>query len=319
MRVWFLKQTNSIDTESSVGANTIVWSREGVIYRITPRRNDEVNDTWMSDSGRALYRQVLDGNRLVSISVGGHAATEADALARADELLRAGGVAVVGSGRSSVEEQFLTRQLASAARAPAWLVARLGDGDGILISADRNPNVRGALVTGLSSSLPGPKLDELAAQIDRGAVKTVVSVGEDLLAAGLAPHQLEKVRVVYVGSHRNATSAVAAVVLPGLTVFEKSGSFVNQQFRIQKFFAAIPPIPGARDDLHWLSKLAAAAGGAAQAGDVNAVWAALPGAVPALAGLSFAGIPDTGLLLDPTPWADLPFAEGRTLHHQPNA
>src|SRR5437764_5870537 len=52
MRVWFLKQTNSIDTESSVGANTVVWSREGIIYRITPRRNDEVNDTWMSDAGR---------------------------------------------------------------------------------------------------------------------------------------------------------------------------------------------------------------------------------------------------------------------------
>jgi NADH-quinone oxidoreductase subunit G len=29
MRVWFLKQTPSICTESSVGANTVVWSREG--------------------------------------------------------------------------------------------------------------------------------------------------------------------------------------------------------------------------------------------------------------------------------------------------
>src|SRR3954467_5318824 len=58
MRVWFLKQVNSIDTESSVGANSVVWSREGIIYRITPRRNDEVNDTWMSDSGRDLYKPV---------------------------------------------------------------------------------------------------------------------------------------------------------------------------------------------------------------------------------------------------------------------
>ncbi|MDR2982461.1 MAG: (2Fe-2S)-binding protein, partial [Puniceicoccales bacterium] len=47
MRVWFLKQTPSICTESSVGVNTVVWSREGVIYRITPRQNDAVNDTWM--------------------------------------------------------------------------------------------------------------------------------------------------------------------------------------------------------------------------------------------------------------------------------
>ena len=34
-------------------------------------------------------------------------------------------------------------------RRPAHLVSRVGQGDKILISADRNPNVRGALVTGL--------------------------------------------------------------------------------------------------------------------------------------------------------------------------
>ena len=50
--------THSICIESSVGANTEIWSREGKIYRITPRRNDEVNDTWMTDTGRALYKDI---------------------------------------------------------------------------------------------------------------------------------------------------------------------------------------------------------------------------------------------------------------------
>src|SRR5690606_25394682 len=71
MRVWFLKETPSICTESSVGVNTMVWSREGKIYRITPRRNDEVNDSWMSDSGRALYKEVESDNRLTVYSVEG--------------------------------------------------------------------------------------------------------------------------------------------------------------------------------------------------------------------------------------------------------
>ena len=53
-----------------------------------------------------------------------------------------------------MEEQFLTRKLADAIGAPAWLVSRVGQGDGLLISADRNPNVRGALVTGLIKTLP---------------------------------------------------------------------------------------------------------------------------------------------------------------------
>src|ERR1700722_10074620 len=193
MRVWFLKQTNSIDTESSVGANTVVWSREGVVYRITPRQNDAVNDTWMADSGRVLYKDVRGPGRLASVHVSGAESALDFAARAAADLLAAGGVAVVGSGRSSVEEQFLTRKLAAAAKAPAWLVSRLGEGDKLLISADRNPNVRGALVTGLISALPGAKLDELGAAIDSGGVRTVVSVGEDLAAAGLSAAQLAKV------------------------------------------------------------------------------------------------------------------------------
>src|ERR1700690_2730533 len=71
MRVWFLKQTNSIDTESSAGANTVVWSREGAVYRITPRQNDGVNDTWMADSGRVLYKATRGEGRLESVRVNG--------------------------------------------------------------------------------------------------------------------------------------------------------------------------------------------------------------------------------------------------------
>jgi NADH-quinone oxidoreductase subunit G len=193
MRVWFLKQTNSIDTESSVGANTVVWSREGVIYRITPRRNDEVNDTWMADSGRLLYKQVKADDRLLAPAINGVTSANEMALKAAVDLLigrsenqklkienQKSDVAIVGSGRSSVEEQFLTKKLADALKVSVSLVSRVGAGDKILVSADRNPNVRGALVTGLISALPAQQLASLAADIDVGKVKTVLSVGEDL-------------------------------------------------------------------------------------------------------------------------------------------
>ncbi|MBP6506995.1 MAG: (2Fe-2S)-binding protein, partial [Opitutaceae bacterium] len=274
MRVWFLKQTNSIDTETSVGANTVVWSREGVIYRITPRRNDEVNDTWMPDSGRILYKQVQAADRLTSVKVNGTDSALDIAVNAANELFKAsaGGIAVVGSGRSSVEEQWLTKQLATALKASTHLASRVGEGDKLLVSADRNPNVRGALVVGLISELPKPGsaggspaasdagqrpalpdvvsggLTELATAIDAGKIKTVVSVGEDLAMAGLSAAQLAKVSVIYLGTHANATSAAAKVVLPTLTVFEKSGTFVNQQFRLQKFSKAIPAVAGTTDD-----------------------------------------------------------------------
>jgi len=351
MRVWFLKQTNSIDTESSVGANTVVWSREGVIYRITPRRNDEVNDTWMSDSGRDLYKQVRADTRLTAVKVNGADSALDFAVNAAADLFKAsaGAIAIVGSGRGSVEEQFLAKKLAEALEASTHLVSRVGQGDGILISADRNPNLRGALVTGLISELPavGPALraglsssavsvasspqtqagsesrphlgglEKLAAAIDAGKIKTVVALNEDLVAAGLTAAQLAKVSVVYLGTHANATSAAAKVVIPTLTVFEKNGTFVNQQFRLQKFHKAVPAPAAATDDLVVLAKLAAAAGGADLPGEIHALWSVLAREVPALSGITFANLPETGLILDNAAFAGLSFAEGPTLHYKP--
>jgi NADH-quinone oxidoreductase subunit G len=321
MRVWFLKQTNSIDTESSVGANTVVWSREGVIYRITPRRNDEVNDTWLSDSARELYKFVRSPERLTSIRVQGGESSLDIALNTAADLLKsaAGAVAIVGSGRSSVEEQYLTRRLADVTGATTQLVSRVAQGDGILISADRNPNVRGALVTGLIKELPSAQLTSLASAIDAGKVKVVVSAGEDLAAAGLTAAQLAKVAIIYLGTHRNATSDAAKVVIPTLSVFEKSGTFVNQQFRLQKFFKGVPGPAGATDDIAVLARLILAVGvsGLPVAGELHALWNVLTADVAALKTITFANLPETGLLLDATPFAGLPFAEGETFHYKP--
>ena len=326
MRVWFLKQTPGIDPESSVGTNTEVWSREGVIYRITPRQNDAVNDTWMSDSGRLLYKQVKAADRLLAPSINRHATAAEMALKAAGDLLKAssamlkaGSVVVVGSGRSSVEEQFLTKKIADALKASVSLVSRVGQGDRILISSDRNPNVRGALVTGLISALPAQKLGSLAADIDSGRVTTVLSVGEDLAAAGLTAAQLAKVSIIYLGTHQNATSDAAKVVIPTLTVFEKSGSFVNQQFRLQKFAKAVPGPTGVADDLATLAELAAAVGGPALSADLATLWTTLAAEVKPLAGLSHAKLPATGHQLDASAWAGLPFCEGETLHFKPAA
>jgi NADH dehydrogenase/NADH:ubiquinone oxidoreductase 75 kD subunit (chain G) len=320
MRVWFLKQTNTIDIESSVGVNAVVWSREGVIYRLTPRRNDEVNDTWMPDSGRMLYKQVAAPDRLVDgVKVDGAPSAIDIAINAAAELLKAGSVAVVGSGRASVEEQFALKKLADQLGVQPSLVARTAQGDKLLISADRNPNVRGALVTGLINQLPAAQLTQLAADIDAGKVKTVLTHGEDLAAAGLSAGQLAKVSIIYLGTHANATSAAAKVVIPTLHTFEKAGTFVNQQFRIQKFAAAVPGPAGSTNDLVALSKLLAAVGGAPLASDVHGLWSTLAASVPVLAGLSYKSIADTGVVLDSSAWAGLPFVEGETLHYKPAA
>ena len=94
---------------------------------------------------------------------------------------------------------------------------------------------------------------------------------------------------------------------------------MNQQFRIQKFHRAVPGPAGATDDLVLLARLLAQAGGPVVADEVNALWPALAAAVPALRAMTFGDLPDTGLLLDRTPWAALAFPEGETLHYKPEA
>src|SRR5690606_23357095 len=159
----------------------------------------------------------------------------------------------------------------------------------------------------------------LAADIDAGRVRTVIVVNEDLLAAGLSRAQLEKVTVIYVGTHANPTSEAAKVVIPTLTIFEKNGTYVNQQFRIQKFARAVPGPAGTTDDLDVLSRLIAGTGGGSLGNTVGTVWTALAAEIPALAGLSYAKIPDTGHLIDGSACASLPYLEGNSLHYKPAA
>ena len=240
MRVWFLKRTNSICTESSVGANTEIWSREGKIYRITPRRNDAVNDTWMTDSGRVLFKAIESDDRLTHYTIDGVHKSDDDAAAAAAALLESGKVALIASAHSSVEEQYFYKLIAQRSGAAVSLVSHTGAGDGILLSEDRTPNLRGALVNGLVNALPAADLTETARAIESGAIQTLVVVNEDVTELGIPAELLAQVKVIYFGSHTNETSKVADVVCPSLMVFEKDGSFINQSFRLQKFKAAVP-------------------------------------------------------------------------------
>ena len=318
MRVWFLTEINSIDFETSVGTNTVVSAREGKIYRVTPRRNDEVNDTWMTDSGRELYKIVEAEDRLIACSVAGEETAATEAIVKASETLRGGKTAIVGSGQSSVEEQFVLKALAKSIDAVSVdLVARYGEDDGLLMSVDRNPNVRGALMTGLIDTLPEEILEDLGSKIDSGEVTTVLSVKEDLTEAGLSEEQLSKVDVVYLGTHRNATSENADVVLAGLTQFEKSGTVINQQFRIQKFNRVVPGPRGCIEDLYALSTIAANFSDEKFPSTVVSIWKQLAGENSRFSELSFQSLSDQGQVLDSSAFEHLPFREGKSLHFEP--
>ena len=320
MRVWFLKRTNSICTESSVGANTTIWSREGKIYRVTPRRNDATNDTWMTDSGRELFKDIDSDARLTQYTVDGVQQSADAAAAAAVEYLKAGSVHVVASAHSSVEEQFFYKRIAECSSASVSMVSKTGEGDGILLAEDRTPNLRGALLNGLIDALPDATLGSLAAQIESGAIQTLLVVNEDITTLGVPAELLAKVKVIYVGTHTNEVSKEAAVVLPSLSVFEKEGSFVNLSFRLQKFEAAVPGPRGILPDVAVLEKMTAALADEKPAAPLmDQIWQRIAGKVSQFSDITWRGIGSQGVALDPAAFLELPFPERKNLMFDPVA
>ena len=63
-RVWLLREVPSISPVDAGGENIYLHQNEGVIYRVKPRFNPEVNQWWISDDTRYSYRPVHDLRRL---------------------------------------------------------------------------------------------------------------------------------------------------------------------------------------------------------------------------------------------------------------
>ena len=120
MRVWFLKETKSICTSCATGCNTVIGTREDVIYRQTPRENDHVNSCWMCDYGRLNFKYLEAEDRLLEPQIRSEGrlvpADWPTAIGQAALQLKqfAGSeIAIVASGRMTNEELWLTAQLAN--------------------------------------------------------------------------------------------------------------------------------------------------------------------------------------------------------------
>ena len=62
-RVWNYETAETVCGACSRGCNTTVSYRENQIFRITPRRNMDINDWWMCDKGRYFYHNFETKNR----------------------------------------------------------------------------------------------------------------------------------------------------------------------------------------------------------------------------------------------------------------
>ncbi|HTL30123.1 MAG TPA: 2Fe-2S iron-sulfur cluster-binding protein, partial [Tepidisphaeraceae bacterium] len=63
-RVWLLKQAASISPVDAGGENIFLEHNEGIVYRIKPRFNAELNQWWISDDTRYAFKPMYDEKRL---------------------------------------------------------------------------------------------------------------------------------------------------------------------------------------------------------------------------------------------------------------
>ena len=310
MRVWFLKETKSIDVNCGTGANTVIWTRGNEVFRVTPRQNDDVNSAWMPDSHRLSFNHFQTDDRLTGPLVkkdGKHVQSSwLEATVRAAEGLgmsQPDEVAVIASGRLSNEELFLSKKIAAALGTELLtIVPRIGESDGKLISADRNPNTTGAaLIWGTDD--PAAKLDAIREGVSSGKIKSLIVLSEDLLEeAGFKSEDLQKLNHLVVShTHANPTAAHANVVLAGAGFAEKRATYVNVTGRLQRANQAVIAPGESRDDWESLTALLSKLDEDYTApASMDSILNAIASEVEEFSGQSFGSIGDLGVQITET-------------------
>ena len=303
MRVWFLKETKSVCTSCATGCNTIIGSREEVMYRYEPRENDAVNSTWMCDSGRLNYKWINRSDRLSEVrgakGEGRGKTTWVTAVKEISELLgkaTQGSVAIIASARQTNEELFLIKKLATKLGAVTDSIPRTGESDKLLLNADRNPNSNGARLTEITSAKMGEQLPNIAKGIEQGKIKTLIVFGEDVTKHGISAGLLGKLETLIVSDILPyETTKQAHYLLPGCAHVEKRGTFTNTKGRVQKFMKALEPRGDARPEWEFLHELVFNVTGQDGYATIEGLFNLMAKEVPAFNGLTWAGLGDTGV------------------------
>ncbi len=274
-RVWLLKRAPSISPVDSGGENIYLEYNEGIIYRIKPRYNAEVNTWWISDDTRYAYKAVHDEKRLTTprrtqygTQIGtsyGKAIEEAAAGLRGVVAKNgAGSLYALLSPMMTCEEAWLAGRAIREIDPQALLISgpapRSGENEifknpstgqrTFTIQAEKVPNAAG--IRRVLGMLGGPAASfEEAAAGQRSELKKLK--GGWIVGGYLSNWVPVEQPEFLMGGYRvvqdilpNALTESADVVLPSAAWAEKDGCWENYAGRIQPFAGAVPPPEGAR-------------------------------------------------------------------------
>ena len=278
-RVWFLKETASIDGITASGDNIWVHHNEGKVHRIKPRTNEKVNKWWITDEVRHGWSFVHSQDRLTSAMRRHHGRLVETDFAKGYADVIEGIAAATGRGKRlavmvspmlSCEEAFLLARLARRLDPKAILavgpVPVLGqdryypkgigaeDPKAFRVSAEKCPNARGVrrVLSGFGGASHVASYESLLTMLEEpgGSIGAVILTGNYPSEWGTT--ELKKALagefVVLVDTLASSVMELASVVLPGATWVEKSGTFENVGGLLQAFEQAIPVVELAKSE-----------------------------------------------------------------------
>jgi NADH-quinone oxidoreductase subunit G len=314
-RVWMLKSVESIDPSDALGANltidyNISGSQGGKVWRLMPRRNPNVNKSWIANRTRMLYQQ-LAVNRLTDGKKAGVDCTIDEAQAAAVVALKsAKRVAIVTSGHLTTEDNIAAMALAESLGAKAevfggsWLT--VGKADGIALSGDPVANRKGVTLLGIKDNL-----DDLVAKAKE--FDALVVVGHDLWAANAdkaAKLEVIPTRIV-LSSWVDQTVAKATIAIGIRAWAEVRGSMVNINGIVQ-LLQACPVVPNMQLEAAWSVLVGLSSAGTkalSWTSEVDA-WKAAQARVPQFAGMTYRSIGPMGCSIDQNVAAQQPVTAG---------
>ena len=270
IRVWFLEDVPGVCTGCSNGCNVHLGVANNKVYRYVPRRNDDVNDTWICDEGRLSYRAIGGGARLREASVregdapprpaGYETAVEAAAerLRAVVDARGADALVVLASPHATNEDLFTLRRFCDALGVSTRGAAVVrGRADALLIKAEKAANAEGARRLGFGDPA------EVLAKLRGGGAAAALVLGHDALDEALlgGPDSFAGLEaLVLLDAYQSPLVKLAHVALPVRHVAEKNGTLTNVAGRVQRVVPAVEPAWEAWSDGEVVARLGAALG-----------------------------------------------------------
>jgi len=296
-RAFFLSAAPSVCTGCSRGCSTFADFYMQDVYRYRPRENEAINKSWMCDQGRLSYKYLNKGRVLeprlgrLDDTTAPVVATRADAAKRAAQALsgaKGKGLAMMASPVASNED--LMAGLAFAKESLGLRVVYVagrpnGEGDKLLMTADKNPNRKGLewIAAGLDLALK--PFEELVSAINQGQVTALYALGCEVPTLEESFATTAKKLELFVAQAFNDTlvTAQAHVLLPASTHVEEEGSFVNLDGIVQRFRKAFPARNEVQPHFKWVSDIQGELGVATRHASAREVFKAFAEKIPELA------------------------------------